>query len=179
VYSAIESLREVRAHCFILLTDSRNIFLVAGSAGNLGWSSHFTGSSVFPVGTWYESLLGYGPVYPLLPTTNCFFLSRIDLVISTLSLNYLRVIFCNPCSADKFHENNSSLQNYNSFRFCVAFLSNAKLQLLQYWTVSLNNRIVVFHHEFFWLFGQGSMINRNSQFPVNADTVLVSASCLR
>lgn len=108
-----------------------------------------------------------------------FFLSRIDLVISTLSLNYLRVIFCNPCSADKFHENNSSLQNYNSFRFCVAFLSNAKLQLLQYWTVSLNNRIVVFHHEFFWLFGQGSMINRNSQFPVNADTVLVSASCLR
>ena len=61
----------------------------------------------------------------------------------------------------------------------IAFLSNAKLQFLQYWTVSPKTLIVVIHHEFWWLFGQGSVINRNSQFPLNVANVLASADCLR
>ena len=61
----------------------------------------------------------------------------------------------------------------------IAFLSNAKLEFLQCWTFSLNNLIFVIHHEFWWLFGHGSVINKSSQFPINTANVLVSADCLR
>lgn len=118
-------------------------------------------------------------MYPLRPITNYFFLSRIDLVIGTLSLNYLRVIFCNPCSSDKFHERIRLFKIITLSAFLIAFLSNAKLQFLQYWIFSLNSLIGVTHHEFWWLFEQGNMINRHSQFPVNAANLLVSADCLR
>ena len=36
MYSAVERLRDVRAYCFNLLTDSRHVFLVGGLAANLG-----------------------------------------------------------------------------------------------------------------------------------------------
>jgi hypothetical protein len=79
--------------------------------------SHFMGSSVFPVGTiaWIGASVTTASNHELY-----FFCHEFTLQL-VLSLNYLRVIFCSPCSEDIFHENNLSLQN------CVtlsAFLSH-------------------------------------------------------